>query len=116
MPIVERNEKYKNFGLIWDVMHTDRAYGDNWRVFYNLFRPYIKHIHIKDCIRAKNGAKPEFTLIGEGDIPLEEIIYTLESDGYGGWYSLEWEKHWHPELPEIELALPEFVDIMKKFG
>jgi sugar phosphate isomerase/epimerase len=112
MPVVERNEKHINFGLIWDVMHTDREYGDNWRAFYDLFRPYIKHVHIKDCIRAKNDAKPVFTLIGEGDIPLEEIIYSLESDGFDGWYSLEWEKHWHPQLPEIEYALPGFIDLV----
>lgn len=116
MPVVEGNQKHKNFGLIWDVMHTDRIYGDNWRAFYDLFRPYIKHVHIKDGIRVKNDAKPVLTLIGEGDIPLEEIIFTLRSDGYDGWYSLEWEKHWHPELPEIECALPGFVELMKKFG
>ncbi len=116
MPVVENNKKHKNFGLIWDVMHSDRAYGDDWKVFYDLFRPYIKHIHIKDCIRAKNNGKPRLTLIGEGEIPLEEIIYTLESDGYCGWYSFEWEKHWVPELPEIENALPGFIALMKKFG
>jgi sugar phosphate isomerase/epimerase len=115
MPVVVKNEKHKNFGLIWDVMHSDRAYGDDWRVFYNIFRPYIKHIHIKDCIRAKNSGKPKLTIIGEGEIPLEEIIYTLESDGYSGWYSFEWEKFWTPELMDIEYALPGFIKLMKKF-
>lgn len=35
-------------------------------------------------------------LIGEGVIPIKEIVKTLESDGYSGYMSLEWEKKWHP--------------------
>jgi len=29
----------------------------------------------------------------------------MNSKGYKGYFSLEWEKHWHKELPEIEQAI-----------
>ena len=34
------------------------------------------------------------------------IFATLHAQGYDGWYTFEWEKRWHPELAEPEIALP----------
>ena len=34
-------------------------------------------------------------------------------DGYDGFFSLEWEKKWHPELPPVEDALERYVRLMK---
>ena len=41
------------------------------------------------------------------------MIKQLQADGYTGFYSFEWEKRWHPELPEPERALPQYVDFMR---
>ncbi len=99
------------FGILWDIEHSDKIYGDDYMKFYSRIKPFISHTHIKDHHRA-NG---EFKLcpIGEGDIPIKEIVKTLEADGYTGYYSLEWEKKWHPELPEPEIAYPGYVKYMK---
>jgi fatty-acyl-CoA synthase len=37
---------------------------------------------------------------------VRESIAALGALGYEGWLSIEWEKRWHPELAEPELALP----------
>jgi hypothetical protein len=37
----------------------------------------------------------------------------LRNDGYQGYYSFEWEKLWHPELEEPEVALPAYVSAMR---
>jgi fatty-acyl-CoA synthase len=31
----------------------------------------------------------------------------LNAAAYQGWISVEWEKHWHPEIEDPELALPQ---------
>lgn len=49
-----------------------------------------------------------YTLFGDGDFPGKECLTLLDSRGYTGWYSLEWEKAWHPELADPEVALPQF--------
>ena len=67
--------------------------------------PYIRHIHIKDYSDTQN----TLTLIGEGNVPIRQIVARLLQDGYDGYISLEWEKKWHPELPEIEPALDSFI-------
>ena len=108
-PIVEKLSEYKNFGLLWDVQHSHRSYGANWKVFYDFIRPYIKHIHIKDYSDEREQLCPA----GEGSIPICDIVATLLNDGYDGYFSLEWEKKWHPELCEIEIALDSFVRVMK---
>ncbi|MGM9682172.1 MAG: sugar phosphate isomerase/epimerase family protein [Eubacteriales bacterium] len=111
-PILDALEGYDNFGLIWDIAHSHRVYGENWRVFYRAIRPYIRHIHIKDY----SDAAGALTLPGEGDIPILPIVRQLSDDGYDGYFSLEWEKKWHPELPAFELALARFTELMKKYN
>lgn len=99
------------FGVLWDVEHSDKIYGDDFMQFYAPLKKYIKHTHFKDHIRA--GGEFKLCRLGEGDIPLVAIARQLLSDGYDGWFSLEWEKKWHPELPEAEIAYPDFVRLMK---
>lgn len=108
--VTEKMSDTKNFGLIWDIEHTHKAYGNSWSEFYSFARPYIKHVHIKDFSEESN----RLCLIGNGSIPIVPIVERLLSDGYDGYFSLEWEKKWHPELPDIELALDSFVSAMKE--
>ena len=63
---------------------------------------------IKDFSDSEN----RLTLIGEGDVPIARIADRLLSDGYDGYFSLEWEKKWHPELPDIDAALCSFIKVM----
>jgi len=112
MPVIEKVKDCSQFGILWDICHSDRSYGDNWKVFYDGIKPWIRHVHIKDHKRGDRTI--ELCLIGEGDIPIADIYATLKKDGYWGWYALEWEKKWHPNLPEPELAFPGYIEYMKK--
>jgi hypothetical protein len=41
----------------------------------------------------------------------------LRKDGYKGYYSFEWEKLWHPELEEPDLAIADYAQAMRmRFG
>ena len=110
-PVIEQLKDKPAFGILWDIEHSDKTYGDNWRAFYDVVKPYVRHTHIKDHHRADGQFL--LCLTGEGDIPIADIVNTLRADGYDGWYSLEWEKKWHPELPEPEIAFPGYVEFMK---
>jgi sugar phosphate isomerase/epimerase len=52
--------------------------------------------------------------VGEGQIPIKAIVRQLLAGGYTGYFSLEWEKKWHPELPGAEIAYPDFVRVMNE--
>ena len=109
-PVLDKMSDVKNFGLIWDIEHTHKTYGDNWSEFYSFARPYIRHVHIKDYSEVSK----RLTLVGDGNIPIIPIVERLLSDGYDGYFSLEWEKKWHRELPDITVALDSFVKQMNE--
>ena len=77
----------------------------------------IRHVHIKDLRRdnvlrgdalgASGTWKPILT--GEGNFPLSEVITALRHLKYDRFLSFEWEKKWHPEIADAEIALPHFV-------
>ncbi len=35
------------------------------------------------------------------------MLGLLAAGGYRNWISVEWEKRWHPEIAEPEVALPQ---------
>lgn len=110
---VAERVKSPAFGIIWDVGHTHANYGEKFADFYNALKPWICHIHMKDAIH-ENGKLHHLCPVGDGHLPLREIVAMLEKDGYDGYYSLEWEKRWHPELDEPESAFPSYAEWMTR--
>ena len=47
-----------------------------------------------------------YVLTGTGTVPVREIVKVLAGAGYKGYYSFEWEKKWHPEIEDPEIAIP----------
>lgn len=109
---VARGVARPNAGILWDIEHSDKVYGDDFMAFYGPLKPYIKHVHVKDHQRA--GGAFILCRLGQGDIPILQIVRQMIQDGYDGWFSLEWEKKWHPELPEPEIAYPEYIELMNQ--
>ena len=108
--------KSKNLKLLWDVGNTDPTYGDNFVDFYKPMKHLITHTHFKDLTRGKPG-DPKSSVhcdLGKGGIPIKAIVRQLEADGYTGYYTLEWEKKWHPDLASAEKAFPDFVRIVNE--
>ena len=96
----------QGFGIIWDIAHSDGVYGAGWAEFYEFIRPYMRHVHLKDH---KEGT---LTLPGDGNLPIRQVYDRLTADGYDGYFSLEWERKWHPEIGDIEPALDRLCDIL----
>lgn len=101
-----------HFGILWDVAHSDRTYGKDWPVFYEAIQPWLCHVHFKDHRHALPGAG--LVRLGHGDIPLIDILKRLKADNYPGFVSFEWEKKWHPEIEEPEVAFPDFIEMAGK--
>lgn len=113
-PILDRVGSHPSFGIIWDIQHTNRSMGNNVAPMYELIKPYVKHMHIKDVINTPTGQRHKLT--GEGDIDIPSIVRLLENDNYDGYYSFEWEKRWHPELPESGEAFIQYANYMRGLG
>jgi sugar phosphate isomerase/epimerase len=102
-------------GVIWDVLHPLR-HGEPVEETWRLLGSRTLHVHIKDGRPNPAAARPEewaLTLLGEGAVPVPAILRLLADGGYTGQLSVEWEKHWHPELEEPELALPQHARVLR---
>ncbi len=104
----------KGTGVIWDIHHPV-AMGETPAQTAKLIGSRTYHVHVKD---GKGGGK--LTLLGEGDVPLREIVGELHKLPYRGYLSLEWEKAWIPELASPEIAFPQAArylsDLLKELG
>ena len=106
---------HSNVGLVWDVANMWTITKESPTKAYEELKNYIHHTHIKDA--AMVDGKLQYTFLGHGEVPIFEAIDVLEKGGYKGYYSFEWEKLWHPELADPELALADYPKAMKKqFG
>ncbi|HEU4902284.1 MAG TPA: sugar phosphate isomerase/epimerase family protein [Flavisolibacter sp.] len=106
---------HPNVGLIWDVANMWTVTKESPTEAYQQLKEYIRHTHIKDA-RLVDG-KLQYTFLGEGDVPIFEAIDSLAKGGYKGHYSFEWEKLWHPEIAEPEIAFADYTVKMKNhFG
>ncbi len=104
--------EHPNTGLVWDVVNMWTATKEAPADMYKRIKKYIRHAHIKDA-NIIDG-KIAYTFMGKGQTPVFEAIDILSNAEYKGYYSFEWEKLWHPEIAEPEIALADFPMAMKQ--
>jgi sugar phosphate isomerase/epimerase len=116
-------------GLVWDTHHPWRFHNEPLVETWDRLRPWVRHTHWKDSVTHREGAKltdaavsaaraaaalmsghrhADYVLFLGGEFPARQCLRLLREGGYRGWYSLEWEVMWHPELAPPEIALPLF--------
>jgi sugar phosphate isomerase/epimerase len=100
-------------GLLWDIVHTHRL-GDTIDRVFELLGSRILHCHVKDATIGEDG-KRELVLLGEGQVPIREMLHGLEARGFEGWVVFEWEKKWMPQIAEPEVAFPHYIRVMKEY-
>lgn len=99
-------------GLIWDVTNMWTITKEPPANVYALLKNYIHHTHIKDA-KLVDGT-PHYVFMGKGEVPIFEAIDILHKNDYSGYYSFEWEKLWHPEIDDPEIALADYPKAMKQ--
>jgi sugar phosphate isomerase/epimerase len=105
--------RHPNVGLVWDVTNMWTVTKEPPAQVYSQLKNYILHTHIKDA-KLVDGA-PQYKLMGKGEVPIFEAIDALLKGGYKGYYSFEWEKMWHPEIDEPEIALADYPKVMRQY-
>ena len=97
-----------NAGVLWDVHHPFRFFGEApEQTMRNLGR-LVRHVHIKDSV-AKDG-KTCYRMMGYGDVPVFDALSLLEAQGFDGFVSLEWVKRWNPDLQEPGIVFAHFAN------
>ena len=99
-----------NLGILWDTLHTYR-HGESGASTWARLGQRIQLVPLKDS--AKASAKGfDLVLTGEGTVPIPSFLQVLKTANYDGYVHFEWEKAWHPEIEEPEVAIPHFARYM----
>lgn len=102
-------------GALWDLLHPYRI-GEPYQQTLQRLQSRLLHVHVKDGRPpAGGGSAWDLKLLGEGIVPTAEILAALHTAGYDGWIAVEWEKKWHPEIADPEIALPQHADLLRTY-
>lgn len=83
--------------IVWDPGNAYFAGETPYPTGYEAVKPWLTHLHVKDGKRvetADQGPRPEWCVVGEGEIDYVGQFAALKQDGYTGWISLE--THYRP--------------------
>ena len=95
---------------LWDIHHPYRNFGESADTTIKNLGAYVKHVHLRDSDDADT-----YNLIGEGNLPVEEMMRALSSINYDGMISLEWKREWMEDLTDPEIIFPHFINYMNRF-
>jgi len=98
-------------GALWDMHHPYRDFGESADTTIKNLGTYVKHVHLRD-----SDDKDTYNLIGEGNLPVADMVRALGSINYDGFISLEWKPEWMEDLQDREIIFPHFVNYMSRFG
>ena len=72
-----------NVAALWDIHHPYRVMGEAPGTTVQNLGAYIKYTHIKDSVMIDG--KVQYRMMGEGDLPIDDIMFALRSINYEGY-------------------------------
>ncbi len=101
-------------GALWQMSAAYFDGGESAGEIIKNLGAYVRHVHINDARKTENGI--EYCLLGEGELPIAEIMRALRSVNYDGFLSLVWDPAWCPELDDPEIVFSQFASYMRQFS
>ncbi len=98
-------------GVLWDMHHTFCDHCESADTTIRNLGGYVKHVHLRDS--DKDG---RYCIVGEGILPIEDMMRALSSIDYMGYVSLEWKPDWEEEFNDYTIIFPHFISYMSRFG
>ena len=82
---------------LWDVHHPYRDAGEDPSATIKNLGAYVKHVHMRD-----SDDDGSYNLVGEGTLPIDDVVRALASIDYDGFVSLEWKPEWMSDLTDMD--------------
>ena len=100
-------------GVLWDLHHPYRFMGETPEQTLTNLGYYIKHVHIKDSVY-RDGVLT-YRMMGEGDLPIADMMLALRSINYEGFVSLEWVRYWSKDMYDAGVVFPQYIHYMEAY-
>ena len=102
-----------NVAALWDMHHPYRFMHESPEQTLQNLGTYIKHVHIKDSV-IQDG-RLVYQLMGDGDLPIADMMMALRSINYEGYVSLEWVRYWNRDMYDAGVVFPQYIHYMEAF-
>lgn len=99
------------FGACWNMYATFFIAQEDAETTVKNLGAYIKSVKINDGDKDGNPV-----LIGEGVLPVTDMVNALRSVNYNGYVAVEWDCSSLPEIDDYEIILTFFESHLKSFG
>jgi len=100
-----------NLGALWDLHYPYREHNESPETTVKNLGAYIKHVHMKD-----SDGENSYNLVGEGSLPISDIMNALRSINFDGFISIEWDPSWDSEIAELDIIFPHFISYMSRYN
>jgi len=100
-----------NLAALWDLHYPYREHNESPETTVKNLGAYIKHVHMKD-----SDGENSYNLVGEGSLPIADIMNALRSINYDGFISIEWDPSWDSEIAELDIIFPHFISYMSRYN
>lgn len=102
--------------ICWDIKHTYWGAQETPAFTWQRIGHLVRNTHWKDVRAGEDGHGDRLCLCGEGQVPLADAFRVLDSGGYRGPMTFEWEKRWHMHIEEPGTAFPHFAAFMRQLA
>jgi len=103
-----------NLSALWNISLAYYGAKESAEEVIKNLGAYVKHVQMNDCKQTDGNI--EYCLMGEGELPINEIMLALRSVNYDGFLSLVWDPTWCEELDDMEIIFSQFVGFMRQFS
>ena len=101
-------------GALWQMSAAYFGGGESPEEVIRNLGAYVRHVHVCDAHKTEKGI--EYCLVGEGELPLRDMMLALRSVNYDGFLSLVWDPAWCEELDDMEIIYAQYAGFMKQFS
>ncbi len=103
-----------NLAALWNMSAAFFGAGEQAEEIIKNLGAYVRHVHINDARVTESGI--EFCLLGEGELPVRDMMLALRSVNYDGFISLVWNPEWCKEIDDMDIVFSQFINFMKQFS
>ena len=102
-----------NLAALWNTFSAYFGSGEEPEDVIRNLGAYVRHVHLCDGVYENDTLT--HTLLGEGQLPVRDIMDALRSVNYDGYISLVRNIEWCEEFDDIEIVLSQFANYMRQF-
>ena len=100
----------------WSVFDTWFVSGETAEKTITNLGAYVRHVRLSDGTPEEGAPYISHELMGEGKLPMQDVMNALRSVNYDGFVSLHWEPEWVTGLEDLEMILTHYAVYMGRFG